>query len=157
MPSGWYKKAPLRKRFNEKYEISISGCWNWTGSVDSKGYGSIKDGVTSRAHRVAWKLYKGKIPEGIFVLHTCDNRKCVNPNHLFLGTSKDNVRDMMDKGRHPNCVEKIKTHCIHGHEFTKENTYIFRGHRECKMCGRIRGREFATKMRRLNGRPIRKF
>ena len=75
-------------------------CWEWNASRVSGGYGqAIRFGKSSVAHRVAWELTQGPIPEGIFVCHRCDNRLCCNPAHLFLGTARDNNRDKMDKGR----------------------------------------------------------
>lgn len=84
-------------------------CWIWTGSTSgSKGYGKFS--VTSRlygrkmvrAHRFSWVLHHGVIPRGEHVLHRCDNPLCVNPDHLFLGTQRTNLQDMIQKGRHRN-------------------------------------------------------
>lgn len=77
-------------------------CWIWTGSKHPAGYGSIKLGPghgMQVSHRVAWELALGRVPDGLNVLHRCDNRPCVNPDHLFLGTQLDNARDMIAKGR----------------------------------------------------------
>ena len=92
-------------RFKRRYRVdSSTGCWNWVGYKDKDGYGSIndwKDGMKTdtRAHRFSWELYNGDIPKGILVLHKCDNPRCVNPKHLFLGTQQDNMDDMRLKGR----------------------------------------------------------
>lgn len=76
-------------------------CWNWRSSAYWDGYGMFSvNGKQRRAHRVSWEIHNSKIPEGLFVLHRCDNRKCVRPSHLFLGTKKDNSLDMVSKGRH---------------------------------------------------------
>ena len=91
----------LKQRFEAKYKRGeIDECWPWLGSLDQIGYGMFKVGkVTNRAHRVAHEFYCGPIPIDKVVMHTCDNRRCVNPKHLTLGTQKENVDDMMRKGR----------------------------------------------------------
>jgi hypothetical protein len=76
-------------------------CLLWTAARFADGYGIFKvHGRMLRAHRFAFELVNGPIPEGMFVLHRCDNPACVRPEHLFLGTARDNTRDMMAKGRH---------------------------------------------------------
>ena len=77
-----------------------NGCWFFTGTRNNKGYGRIKiNGVATSAHRVSFELHKGPITNNLWVLHTCDNPSCINPDHLFLGTAKDNNDDMIAKGR----------------------------------------------------------
>ena len=81
--------------------ITDSGCWQWTAGVTSKGYGKIKShGRTCSVHRFSWDTFKREpIGPGLMVLHRCDNKRCFNPDHLFLGTHHDNMRDMREKGR----------------------------------------------------------
>lgn len=89
----------------DKSEI-FGGCWYWTGSRSIRGYGRFQyKGKIVGAHRVTYEVYKGPIPEGLFILHSCDNPSCVNPNHLIEGTQKDNMRDMFGKNRYP--MEKL--------------------------------------------------
>lgn len=85
----------------ENVRTSASGCHEYLGCLLPNGYAKIRiNGKTMLGHRAAWLKYRGPIPDGIKVLHRCDNRKCLNPEHLFLGTSLDNSRDMEQKGRH---------------------------------------------------------
>ncbi len=94
-----YDRTPL-ERFSEKYVVLDIGCWEWSGHRQKQGYGTFSiDGEMVLAHRAAWVLTVGKIPEGMNVLHSCDNPPCVNVDHLFLGTQKDNIQDMISKGR----------------------------------------------------------
>jgi len=75
-------------------------CWEWRAGINSKGYGAFWfNGKTISAHRIAWQITNGKIPEGMCVLHHCDNPRCCNPNHLFIGTHNDNVQDKVNKNR----------------------------------------------------------
>lgn len=95
---GHNARRPLADRFWEKVRRS-DGCWEWTGALDHKEYGIIGGSPEKQAHRCAWALYYGAVPEGKLVLHRCDNRKCVRPDHLFLGVAQDNTDDMILKGR----------------------------------------------------------
>ena len=97
----------LADRFEEKVSVGWpSGCWLWTGALNGVGYGKISIGVrgegTRDAHRVAWELFRGVISKQFSVLHKCDVRSCVNPEHLFLGTHHENMYDMRLKGRQSN-------------------------------------------------------
>lgn len=87
------------ERFNQ-YFNKTDGCWNWTGSVSVGGYGKFwLENNTIPAHRASFILHKGQNPDGKMVLHTCDNPRCVNPDHLVLGTHHDNARHMKERGR----------------------------------------------------------
>lgn len=123
----------LIKRFNEGFKEE-DGCWNWIwNTIDGYGRTLVKD-KSLLAHRVSYELHIGEIPDGIYVLHKCDNPGCVNPDHLFLGTNTDNMRDMVNKSRH---FGQKKTHCKSGHEFNEENTIVNKyGHRNCRICMR---------------------
>ena len=93
------------KRFWLQVDVrDVQGCWQWQGWCTKKGYGRFWPGVDSSsqvaiAHRVAYQLARGLIPAGLYVLHSCDNRRCCNPTHLRLGTQADNMRDMVERGR----------------------------------------------------------
>lgn len=107
------------------------GCWIWTGTLYSNGYGSIYvDGRVSLTHRVSYEIRVSKVPEGLEIDHLCRVRSCLNPEHLEPVTHAENMRRAM------------RTHCVNGHEFTAENTYRpADGKRYCRTCRRQRNRE----------------
>ena len=94
----------LDERFWSKVSrVSLNGCWEWTANKNNQGYGLYRPGGTAPkrlAHRLSYADRNGDIPKGMLVLHKCDNPLCVNPDHLVLGTFRDNTQDMVAKGRH---------------------------------------------------------
>jgi hypothetical protein len=109
-PSGGkYSQASLEERFWRQVDKkSGDECWTWLGFKERRGYGKISKGDGSAkyhlAHRASYIINKGEIPEGLYVLHSCDNPSCVNPNHLRVGTGSENIKEAYDKGRKQNPV-----------------------------------------------------
>lgn len=92
----------IKARFMEKIKVDEqSQCWNWIGAKGGNGkYGMFSYmGKFHLAHRVSWMLFKGKIQEGLYICHICDNSLCVNPDHIYVGTAKDNGEDRANRGR----------------------------------------------------------
>ena len=126
-------------------------CWEWTGARNSKGYGSFQiNNVNWMPHRYSYTITKGQIPDGLVIMHSCDNSRCVNPEHLFSGTQSDNMLDCAKKGRHH---YGKRTHCPKGHEYTPENTLIKKQkrvgppgtNRTCRECQRGYARAYYQK------------
>jgi len=113
------------------------GCWLWRGATNGKGYGVVRwDGHQRSAHRVSWSIRTGsEVPRGLYVCHHCDVPNCVNPDHLFVGSPRDNTLDQIAKGRHTN---REKLHCLRGHPFSVENTRVGKDGRYCRQCQRER-------------------
>jgi len=135
--------------FLNKFHIAgENDCWLWSAGVSLFGYGRFRINYkTQYAHRLSWLLYKGNIPTGLCVLHRCDTPACLNPKHLFLGTKKDNVEDMIQKGRW-NGGGKYKKYCYRGHSL--DSSYIINlkdgsSRRACKRCAIMRQTKLKNK------------
>jgi hypothetical protein len=129
-------------RVMRKIVVDANGCWRWQGFKGHTGYAQTGyRGAAMNGHRAMYIVHFGvKLATEQYVLHRCDVRDCINPDHLWLGTAKDNNNDCALKGRH---YEGSKTHCHRGHEFTPENTKLYpngRGSmsRKCLTCDRER-------------------
>lgn len=129
----------LEKRFWIKVKKTDS-CWLWMAGKFHFGHGRFKiRNKNKQAHRVSWEMKNGPIPNGMLVCHKCDVPSCVNPDHLFLGTYKDNMQDSLLKGRN---YEANRTHCPKGHPYSIENTQIYNNKRKCKTCSKQRHKVF---------------
>ena len=130
-----------------------SGCWLWTASLTTTGYGAIRWGKTmKKAHRVIYELIKSELPSrypsGLVLDHLCRVRSCVNPDHLEIVTQKENCQRGNAKfnGQH----QRAQTHCIHGHEFDEQNTIVRRGkhgRRSCRQCKNISKKKYRQKLK----------
>ena len=133
----------LEERFWSRVTKS-DGCWEWRGA-NVRGYGMIRrtGGTNVRANRISWEIHFGPIPDGPQVLHHCDNPPFVRPEHLYLGTTADNVHDRDTRRRGRN---SRKTHCLRGHPLEGANLVLERdGRRQCRECKNARWR--ARKLR----------
>ncbi len=114
-----------------KYISNTGDCWIWTGALSKNGYGNYWN---RGAHRVVYELLVGDIPKGMQLDHLCRNRDCVNPSHLEPVTAKENIL----RGLGLAAVNSRKVECKRGHLFDSENTYLWKGHRICRECNRMR-------------------
>lgn len=118
-------KEPVIKRLLSRIKINPdTECWEWQGGLNNIGYGLIRQEKKMRTvHRVSYEEhYNKQVPKDMCVLHTCDNRKCVNPDHLWIGTHQDNVDDMMRKNRHQYNHEKVA--CEHCGKKMQKSLYV---------------------------------
>jgi len=138
------------ERFTYQYKKEENGCWIWLGTQSPNGYGRFSvRGKYRTAHRWAYEQFVGKIPDGLSIHHKCNNRLCVNPEHLEPLTNRENSKRIVIKNL-PNYAlyNLAKTHCPNGHEYNQENTYKKGGRRICRICVRERARK------RLNISPL---
>lgn len=143
--SATHRRYPMSRAYSTKYaaywqRITPSdGCWECHSSLNVGGYPRARvNGEEWLLHRLAWTLFYAPIPESIYVCHKCDNRRCARPDHLFLGTHKENMVDSVQKKR----SKRFHTHCIRGHEYTPGNTMWGKfgdyQRRSCRICKRWR-------------------
>lgn len=136
----------LIDRFLAGFELNeATGCWTWIKGRNQRGYGKFAVTPSDQwyAHRFAYVWFVGPIEIGKQVDHICQNPSCVNPLHLQLLSPKDNNA----KSNSPSAKNKKKTHCIHGHEFSKENTFYVENRRQCKVCSILRKRKYRQNKR----------
>lgn len=143
-----YSNDVLARFWKKVNKDAPGGCWLWTASCVADGYGQFNKGSKQmvRAHRFAYEACVGPIPDGLTLDHLCRVRGCVNPAHLEPVSMRVNIM----RGQSSGAVNARKTHCIHGHEFTPENTQTSqsRGWRRCLTCFRVRDREAKKAARR---------
>jgi hypothetical protein len=148
-------RPTLLERFIAKIAVineDDSDCWVWRGKC-VEGYGKFhtKGNHEEFAHRVSYELFVGPIPPGKELDHLCRNHSCVNPNHLEPVTHQVNVQ-RGEAGKYFGKQQRTKTYCSRGHEYNSENTYIYKGGRDCRICRRERSSE---SWRRLHPKIIK--
>lgn len=146
---------PDKNKFLSKVNVrSELECWEYVGNINPDGYGRFSytnlDGeyITTPAHRISFSLFNGELVKGLVIDHICRNRACVNPSHLRQVSRKINAIENNDGTAYLN---SLKTHCIHGHEYTPENTmrvYKHKDWRKCRTCERKKMREYYLKNRK---------
>ena len=166
-PISWtYSEENVAIKFWCRFEIDrLTGCWFWKGRF-SNAYGvlNISHKKSIKAHRLSYELFKGAIPVGMTIDHLCQNPSCVNPDHLEVVTQSENTlrgngvraladwkvinrSEMLIQAKKASLIaaekQRAKTHCVHGHEYSPDNTYIVNGMRRCKAC--CKNRYYAAK------------
>lgn len=127
-------------------------CWEWTASKNNKGYGQFAiNKIAKSTHRISYTIHKGEIPDTMSICHTCNNPPCVNPKHLYIGTDTQNMRQAADEKR---LASQKKTHCKSGHEFTPQNTALYkqkkRGDvltRVCRTCKKLNDQKRSNRLK----------
>lgn len=140
-PIGKLDWDALQVRIRDNSIVSNCGCWEWTGAIDRHGYARISVcNKNWKASRASWCAFNRQaFPGQLWALHNCDNRKCVNPDHIRPGTARQNMLDAWRRGGLKRRF-KDRTHCKHGHKFTEENSAHYPsigGHRRCRECDRL--------------------
>ena len=130
-------KSPLHVRLR-KYEVASDGCWNWTGKQNAQGYGAIRvDGTYTRAHRAMYFLINPEADRSLVVMHKCDNPRCINPDHLQLGTQKENMMDMHAKGRFKGGAPKGNTNAKGNAGWRKGGVVMMKGYVASKLGDKV--------------------
>jgi hypothetical protein len=139
----------MKEKIKSKVKIAPNGCWEWQGAINAEGYGGL--GRAGKAHRASYEAFIGPIPPGLWVLHNCDNRCCVNPDHLYVGTAKDNRKDFMD--RHPRAFEIMRMNMAAANaKLTKEQRKVY-----AKMGAEALWSGLSNKERKKRATGVRKF
>jgi hypothetical protein len=153
-------RAFLKEIFLEQIHTEPgSNCW-WfnAASANPQGYKFFGwGGKNVMAHRFSYELFREPIPEGKYILHSCDTPPCVNPDHLRPGTTAENVADKVARGRHRGNGFENRTHCPQGHEYTEENVYLFENRRYCRACHTTYSRDWARRNKEHKVEKLREW
>ena len=148
----------LYERLKGRAAVSAEDCWLWTGALHSSGTPANACGRVGynnkvyQAHRLMWIAVYGPIPAGRVICHECDHPRCINPDHLWLGTQAQNLRDAMRKGRHKGATQ---THCKQGHPLSGENVRVTALQRVCLTCRAATNERWKARTKSVYDRSVR--